>query len=812
MNRLSLLLLLTFGGLCLEAQTSSSITISTNPPGAHFMVDGTLHTMTATLSWPAGSEHTVVFVEDPPLGGQVSSGVQTSSDGGTKWAFNGWVDNLGFIQPLSDPVQIITANPAITSLTAQLTASYRINLNYFNTGGVPDNSPTPPVCGSPGAIPPGVFRPGVVFLGSQCFWSSVILFQPAGSTITLNAYPYPGFVFTGWALNASAPTPFLTQVTLNEPISITPLFQSGKPVSFLTSPLGLDLLVDHTRIHTRTLDDVPACPNGEAQQVVVETGFPPVCYGDFYFAAGSSHFVSGVTPQTDNTGKWWVFNGWSTGIGANSLYQVDNNIATPAVLTGQYVRGAQVAFLTTPGGLPLMVDGRTWPSYDFIWGMGTSHTVSAPATLTGANGRKYTFQSWSNGGKADQTYTVDQNAVNNGDHMTANFSVLDRLVVLSSPSGMNVQVDGAGCVTPCNVDRQSGATVHITAPTQITMGPGARMDFANWSDGGASDHTVTVNQDYTTVTASYATSYQLTAMSNPGNGSAFKFSPSSADMFYPQGTQVSVTAVPNPGFKFGHWTGALSGSFPSGSVTLLGPQTVAAQMITVPYIAPAGIMNGVGQTPGSAVAPGSIISIFGQSLAPEVTVGPVNPLSQSISGVTVTVNDLILPLMFVSPQQINAQLPSSLGAGSYTLQVQTVGQPNISGDFTVARNAPGLFFQTADSVNYVMALHADNSLVSTASPAAAGETITLLGTGYGPYQSTVLDGFFPPNPPPAVKDTVLLSVGGVNPSSTSTAAPGFTGVDFTVFTVPSGLAAGTAVPVKVTINGVDSNTVMLPIQ
>lgn len=811
MNRLSLLLLLTFGGLCLQAQTLSTITINTNPPsGAHFLVDGTLYSSTVTLNWVLGSEHTVVFLLDPPIAGQTAStAVQTSLDGGTKWAFSGWIDNNSLIQPINDPIQVITANPAITTLTAQITTSYRINLLYFNSGN-PSDSSAPPTCGAPGAIPAGVFRPGVVYIGTQCFWSSAVLFQPAGNQVVLNAYPYPGYVFTGWALNSAAPSPFLTQLTLTEPIDITPYFEPGKLVSFLTAPVGLDLLIDHTQVHTRTINDVPACPSNETQPLVVPTGFPSVCFGDFYFAPGSTHFISGVSPQRDNTGKWWVFNDWSNGQAPNSIYNVANNI-TPVVLTGNYLPGAQVAFLTSPNGLKLSVDGRSWPSYDFIWGLGTTHQVSAAATLVGANGRQYTFQNWSNGGSASQTYTVDQTAVNNGFVMTANYSELDRLVVRSSPTGLTVQVDGSNCVTPCNVDRPSGTTVHVTAPTQIPMGQGTRLDFGSWSDGGASDHTVTVSQNSVTLTASYRSFYQLSASSTPGNGSAFKFSPASSDMFYAQGSQVDVTAMPNNGFKFGHWTGALTGSFPSGVVTMLSPQAVVAQMITVPYIAPAGISNAVGQTPSSAVAPGSIISIFGQSLSPSVKMGPVNPLAQTIGGTTVTVNESILPLMFVSPQQINAQLPSSMGAGNYTLEIQNAGQPNISGTFTVARNAPGLFFQTINSVNYAMALHADGSLVTTAKPAAAGETISLLGTGYGPYKHSVLDGFFPSNPPPAVNDSVTLSVGGVNPSSTSTAAPGFIGVDLTQFKVPTGLPSG-SVAVFVTINGVQSNTVMLVVQ
>jgi uncharacterized protein (TIGR03437 family) len=599
---------------------------------------------------------------------------------------------------------------------------------------------------------------------------------------------------------------------MNGPLSITPIFVTAKLVSFLTSPLGLQVLVDHAAVPTRTVADEPSCPDNETLPVVVQLGFPPICFGDFYFAPGSTHFISGVTPQRDSTGNWWVFSEFSNGLPQDSLYQVDSNVNTQAVLTANYVQGADVAFLTSPNGLKLTVDGDSnYTSYDFIWGMGTTHQVSAAATQTGANGRVYTFQNWSNQTGASQTITVNQSMLS-GYRLTANYSELSRVVVQSSPSGLKIQVDGSNCVTPCNVDRPTGATFQVTAPTQIPMGSGARLDFGSWSDGGASNHTITVSQDYAVATASYNTFYQLSAASNPGNGSAFKFSPASSDMFYQQGTQVTVTAMPNPGFKFGHWTGDLTGSYPTGSVTLLLPINVVADMITVPYIAPAGILNGVGQTPSSAVAPGSIISIYGQSLASVVQVGPVNPLAQTIAGTTVTINGSILPLLFVSPQQINAQLPSSLADGNYTLEVQNVGQPAISGTLTVARDAPGLFFQMIGSTAYAMAFHADGSMISLGSPAAAGETISLLGTGFGPYQSPVFDGFFPPNPPPAISDSVVLSVGGMNPTTASTAAPGFTGLVSTQFQVPSGLPGGTSVPLLVTINGVASNTVMLPVQ
>jgi len=811
MNRLFLLLPLSLVGLCLQGQTATSITISTNPQGPRFQVDGVTYNSAVTFLWPQGSTHYVVFITDPPTVAGTTTLVQTSIDGSTQWAFNGWEDNNSLVQPSSVPLQAITANPAITTFTAQVAISYRVRLSYY-TSGTASTSSSQPVCGAPGAVPAGQFSPGVVYIGSLCYFSSVTAFVQANSVEPLNAYPYPGYAFTGWIINGSNPTPFLTSLTVTAPMTIAPMFVPAKRVSFLTSPLGLNVLVDHTPVPTRTVADVPNCPGNETIPAIVQLGFPPLCFGDFDFAPGSSHFVSGVTPQQDSHGAWWIFSQWSNGLEQNGIYQVDNNPSVPATLTADYVQGALVSFVTSPTGLQLTVDGRSnWTSYDFVWGVGSSHQVTAPATETAANGRVYSFQNWSNQPGGSQTVTVDQNMATSGYRLTANYSELSRVVVQSSPSGLTLQVDGKNCVTPCNVDRQTGATFTVAAPTQIAMGQGARLDFGSWSDGGASGHVITVSQNYAVATASYKTFYQLSASSNPGNGSAFKYSPFSSDLFYAQGTQVTVTAVANPGFKFGHWTGDLTGSYPTGTVTMTAPDSVVANMATVPYLAPAGILNGVGPTPSTAVAPGSIISIFGESLATVTQVGPVNPLSQSIAGTTVTVNNSILPLLFVSPQQINAQLPSSLANGNYTLEVQNTGQPEISGPLTVARNAPGLFSSTIGSTAYAMAFHADGTPVTPSSPAAAGETVSMLGTGFGPYQTPVFDGFFPPNPAPAVNDSVVLSVGGVKTTSTSTAAPAFIGVVSTEFQVPTGLA-GASVPVSVSINSVDSNTVMLPIQ
>jgi uncharacterized protein (TIGR03437 family) len=85
------------------------------------------------------------------------------------------------------------------------------------------------------------------------------------------------------------------------------------------------------------------------------------------------------------------------------------------------------------------------------------------------------------------------------------------------------------------------------------------------------------------------------------------------------------------------------------------PRILRAQLDRVPFIAPAGVRNSAGDTPVQGVAAGSIISIYGASLATRYEVGPSNPLAQTIAGVALLLGDRILPIVYVSPDQINAR-------------------------------------------------------------------------------------------------------------------------------------------------------------
>ncbi len=183
------------------------------------------------------------------------------------------------------------------------------------------------------------------------------------------------------------------------------------------------------------------------------------------------------------------------------------------------------------------------------------------------------------------------------------------------------------------------------------------------------------------------------------------------------GTQVTVTVVPANGFKFVKWSGDFSGNFTTGYLTMSGPHAITAYQQAVPFIAPAGIVSAAGATPDGTMAPGSVISIYGNSLAPALQVAAASPLPQTLGNVTVTIGNYLLPLLFVSPGQINAQLPSELVDGSYTLTVSQTGQPDVTGTLTVSRDAPGVFTQAnAQQLPLVLALHQDGTLVTLRQP------------------------------------------------------------------------------------------------
>jgi uncharacterized protein (TIGR03437 family) len=208
-------------------------------------------------------------------------------------------------------------------------------------------------------------------------------------------------------------------------------------------------------------------------------------------------------------------------------------------------------------------------------------------------------------------------------------------------------------------------------------------------------------------------------------------------------------------------------------------------------------------TGSTTASPGMLLSIFGSQLAPAMDQASGTPLPFSLSGVSARVNGLDAPVLYVSPGQINIQVPFEAGAGPGVLGIQNNGQ--VAGfPLQIVPAAPEIFADAA------------NNLVPKATVAAGGTT-SLYYTGDGDVTPAQLTGFSPstatPNASlPKSRLPVSVTVGGV-PAFVQFygLAPGYVGMTQVSFTVPASVKPGVQ-PVVVTVGGAASKAVNLTVE
>src|ERR1700722_10288092 len=151
----------------------------------------------------------------------------------------------------------------------------------------------------------------------------------------------------------------------------------------------------------------------------------------------------------------------------------------------------------------------------------------------------------------------------------------------------------------------------------------------------------------------------------------------------------------------------------------------------------------------SSVAPGSWIEIYGTNLATENTgwsaadfIGKDAPTM--LDGVSASIAGKAAFVAYISPTQVNVQLPSDIATGGpleLTLTSNSVASAPVN--VTVNPTEPGLLAPANFKIGgkqYVVAQHLDGEFVLpsgaipgvTSSPAKPGETIVIYGVGFGP--------------------------------------------------------------------------------
>lgn len=205
------------------------------------------------------------------------------------------------------------------------------------------------------------------------------------------------------------------------------------------------------------------------------------------------------------------------------------------------------------------------------------------------------------------------------------------------------------------------------------------------------------------------------------------------------------------------------------------------------------------------VTAGSWMSIFGWNLSTTTRLwsGPDfvgNRLPTSLDGVEVKINGKSAAVYYISPGQINAQVPAITEPGTATLQVIRDGIASNPEPIEIRANSPEVFRYFAGGKAYVAAIHAngvvvaDPAVVSSGTAAKAGETVQVFGTGFG----VAPDGVIVSTAIPVDKTTVTMGGRDAGVQFSGLVGAGLFQVNVVV---PATLAAGDY-PVAVTVNGV----------
>ena len=232
----------------------------------------------------------------------------------------------------------------------------------------------------------------------------------------------------------------------------------------------------------------------------------------------------------------------------------------------------------------------------------TDYTTGAVVSLQANGGSGYGFSHWSGDvstiadtAAASTTITMDGNSADGTGNktLTANFIPvpcysLDASVATSSWSEGTISTSSS----PANC---AGGQYNQGTQISILATPFGGYEFVNWTADEAGTNEISVSNPLTIAIASnlsafanfdeidYGNCYTLTTntlVTGGGVGGSVIVTPASGGGCpagqYPNGTQVTVSAITNSGYTFTGWSGAASGATASTTVTVNANPTVVS--------------------------------------------------------------------------------------------------------------------------------------------------------------------------------------------------------------------------------------------
>jgi uncharacterized protein (TIGR03437 family) len=217
----------------------------------------------------------------------------------------------------------------------------------------------------------------------------------------------------------------------------------------------------------------------------------------------------------------------------------------------------------------------------------------------------------------------------------------------------------------------------------------------------------------------------------------------SAALYFPEGIAVGT------GGKI-----YVSEGYSSGRILVLTP--TGSQLSPPPTLAETGVESASAFGGFKQVALGGWIEIYGSYLAGDSRLWAGSDFNginapTSLDGTSVTIGGVPAFIDYISPGQINAQVPTNLGTGAQNVVVKTAAGTSAPFTVTVNPEEPGLLAPAAfviKSLSYVAATFADGTFVLppgaitglTSRRAQSGDTITLYGVGFGPVSPSIPAG------------------------------------------------------------------------
>ena len=253
----------------------------------------------------------------------------------------------------------------------------------------------------------------------------------------------------------------------------------------------------------------------------------------------------------------------------------------------------------------------------------------------------------------------------------------------------------------------------------------------------------------------------------------------------------------------------------------------------VQFLKAVSVVNAATYQASVPVAQGALASLFGSGLASDTATISATTWPRTVVNRQVVINDqLQAPIYYAGPTQFNFQVPSNAPLGTDRIAVRTAdtGELVAGGSLLISAAAPGIFTTNQSGTGQAAVVNQDNTINSSSNPAPVGSTVVLYGTGQGQVSPSVPDGTAAPGPPGLAQTVAVPTSNGTTCLNTqpsmcvaigsagfgnvvySGLAPGYIGLWQINVTIPQGTAPGSAVPIRVVINGTPSNTVTIAVR